>query len=75
MSRVTQIDIRFRVGDDERVAIIRPQTALGGRVEQIFLKTKGPFDDGKPDEITLDGLDDGKGPQVCYLIDGSMVCW
>ena len=75
MSKVTQIDIHFTVGSDERLATIRPQTAPGGKVEQIFLKTKGPFDDDKPQEITLTGADDGKGPEVCYLIDGQMVCW
>jgi hypothetical protein len=75
MSRVTQIDIHFRVGDDMRRAIIRPEIGPGLRVEQIFLRTKGPFDDPKPQEINLDGEDDGKGPEVCYLIDGQMVCW
>ena len=75
MSKVTQIDIHFTVGSDERLATIMPQTPLGGRVEQIFLKTKGPFKGPKPQEISLDVADDGKGPEVCYLIDGQFVCW
>lgn len=78
MSRVTQIDIHFTVGNGERIATIKPQQEPGRRVQEILLDRTGPFNNQRPAGITLDPgpeLASSDGPQVCYLVDGVRVCW
>ena len=77
--RVTRIEIHFLVhGNQQRVATIKPKSQGGDRVKRIALDSDGPFNDKRPDMISLDGegdLTDGEGPQLCYTIDRQVVCW
>jgi hypothetical protein len=79
MSKVTKIEIHFTSKNVERVATITvPKTKMNRHLQQILLVDEGPFNSPMPADFELNEggpLKAGEGPDVCYVIDGQMVCW
>ena len=74
MARFTSIEIHFPAAGGNRTVILKDD----GNVQGIFLNGKVPPKASRPHGLQIEGnlkVDDGDGPQVCYLIDGVLECW
>ena len=77
--RFARIEIHFATKDDEdrdRTVTIKP----GGDIQGILLNPSKPPRDRIPPAIAKDNpdlvnIEDGDGPGVCYMIDGTLHCW